>query len=333
MAVTIAVFIAHNLGYEEVTSAAIVALFTVQRTFYHSLLQSLGKVGSVLLGGMLGTVLAVILGGHALTFGLVTLLVIVLSLNLKLHSHIPIALVTAVLMIAPQADTFQTTIIFEQVLLALIGAVSALGINYFFSPNHKQKLKCKVEGIDKDVRSLLNELAHYVQHPPETIDSSFIDRLEQMRTEINRGIEMSKLFQDEQKFQSTDNTLADIYRLQFRSFEYFIDCIEEIYHLTVRMTIEVPQSEQIAKLFRILEKMQKNALQNRRAPYRLVETAIGNLEKQYDEMELPRTRDEFKSRASLFHVLQELKRYYKRIKKLPNYNLNKLTDHEKVKAK
>ncbi|MEW5785948.1 MAG: aromatic acid exporter family protein, partial [Bacillota bacterium] len=51
LAVTLAIFLAQQFGLERVTLAAIIALLTVQRTFFHSLVQSLVKLGSVLIGG------------------------------------------------------------------------------------------------------------------------------------------------------------------------------------------------------------------------------------------------------------------------------------------
>lgn len=317
VAVILAVFIAQSVNYEEVNLAAIVALFTVQRTFYHSLLQSLGKVGSVLIGALLGTGVAVFLGEHALTFGLITMFVIVVSLKLNLQAQIPIMFVIATFMVSPQADNFQAHIIIKQVSLALIGSGSALATNYFFTPDHKEELKSKVENIDAELRYMLEELAAKIPYPPCDKDSSFFEKTSRLRKEASEGLQLSKLYREEQKFHFWDDTLADVYRAQFRTYEFFIDTIEEIYRLTIRMNTEVPQSVNISKLTRILKRMQKNALYGRKNPYNTVDRLIQNLEEQYENMELPATRDEFKSRASLYHIFKELKRYYKKVKEIP----------------
>ena len=319
VAVTIAVFVAqHLVGYKEVNLAAIVALFTVQKTFYLSLMQSIGKVGSVLLGALIGTGLAVLLGNHALTFGLVTLIVILLCLKFNIQSQITITFVIAVFMIMPQADSFQIYIIFDQVSLALIGSLSALGVNYFFTPDHKQEIKEKVKRIDEELREKLEELSEKIIHPTYELESDFLDELSALRSEASEGLQLAKSFREEQRFQFSEDTLSDIYRTQFRTFKSFIDYMEEIYRLTVRMTSEVPQSIQIAKLTKVLKRMQKNAINNRKNPYEVVDKTIKNLEREYEKMELPTTREEFENRASLYHIFKELKRYYRRIKELPS---------------
>ncbi len=83
LAVTLAITIAQQLGLERVTLAAIVALLTVQKTFYHSLLQSMAKLGSVLLGGVLGTAFSFMFGVSPLGYGLVTLAAIYICLQLR----------------------------------------------------------------------------------------------------------------------------------------------------------------------------------------------------------------------------------------------------------
>ncbi len=62
LAVTLSIIIAQQLGLERVTLAAIVALLAVQRTFYHSLQQSMAKLGSVLIGGVLGATFSFVFG-------------------------------------------------------------------------------------------------------------------------------------------------------------------------------------------------------------------------------------------------------------------------------
>ena len=48
------------------------------------------------------------------------------------------------------------------------------------------------------------------------------------------------------------------------------------------------------------------------------------LEKSFEEMEMPGSRDEFISRASLFHLFQEVKRYYRRMQEMPFAMLEKV---------
>ena len=54
LAVTLAIFLAQQLGLQNVGLAAVLAVIAVQRTFYRSLVQGLSVVGTVSLGCVLG---------------------------------------------------------------------------------------------------------------------------------------------------------------------------------------------------------------------------------------------------------------------------------------
>ncbi len=317
LAVAIAVSIAQALGMDRVTLTAIVAVVTVQKTFYHSLLQSIAKVGSVLMGAILGTTLGALIGNNPFTFALVTILAIVFCLKMKWQEQIPITLVTAVHMISYLGGSFQWVTFAEQIFLAFIGAVSALGVNYFFTPNHNQEIRSIIKEIDLELRKMLDEIASRILSPESNQDQNFTDRCEILREEIHQAMETSKLFREEQKFHFADDTMADKYRDLFRIYERFLEYIEEMYRLSKRMNVSVPQAEYLAKLLRILSKAQQRALKGRNIHYTIIEQGIEDLESIYENMELPTTRDEFVSRAALFHIFKEMKRYFKRIKNLP----------------
>jgi len=317
VAVTLAVTIAYYLELDRISLAAIVAVFTVQRTFYHSILQSAGKLGSVLLGAVLGSSLGVLWGSHPLNYGLVTILVIIACLKFNLQQQVPIALVTAVYMITGQSGGFEQGIFFEQIILALLGAISALAVNYFFTPDHKKEVENKIRTIDYELRKMLEEISLKITKPQEEKELDFFERSTQLRKKIEESIGMAKLFREEQKFHFAEENLADIYRNILRAFDYFLDSLEEMYRLLIRMNTEVPQSAHLSRLLMIMQKLQRNALLNKKNPYTIIDHAIHNLEQMYDNMELPVTREEFKSRASLYHIFKEIKRYYRKIKNLP----------------
>lgn len=321
LAVTLAVSLAQSLGMERISLAAIVAVVTVQKTFYHSVLQSVAKVGSVLLGALLGTGLGALLGNNPLSFGIVTILAIVICLQLKWQDQIPITLVTAIYLISFPADGFQVVTVVEQFLLAFLGAVSALGVNYFFTPNHNKEIASLTMQIDQELRSMLQEIARRIADPAEKMGSSLSERTTRVRREIARGLEIAKLFREEQKFHFSEDSLSDKYRTAFRTLDALAESLEEMNRLSKRINTAVPQAIYLVKLLRILEKTQENALRGRKNHYKLLDEALENLQLFYDRMELPTTREEFISRASLYHIFQEMIKYYKRLKALPGMTL------------
>ncbi|MBT9132587.1 MAG: hypothetical protein DDT33_01110 [Firmicutes bacterium] len=71
LAVGLSVYAAQLLGIKRVSSAAIVAVVTIQRTIYRSLTQSAARLGGVLLGATLGALFGLWLGTFPVAFSLV----------------------------------------------------------------------------------------------------------------------------------------------------------------------------------------------------------------------------------------------------------------------
>ncbi|MDW7730703.1 MAG: hypothetical protein SCJ94_12005 [Bacillota bacterium] len=55
----------------------------------------------------------------------------------------------------------------------------------------------------------------------------------------------------------------------------------------------------------------------------VLEKLLLKLEQSFAKLDLPRSREEFISRTSLFHLFQEIKRYYRRMQKMPEDLLNR----------
>ncbi|MEW5783776.1 MAG: hypothetical protein AB1767_01620, partial [Bacillota bacterium] len=77
------------------------------------------------------------------------------------------------------------------------------------------------------------------------------------------------------------------------------------------------QAITLVKLFRIVQKVQYHRVTGKRNNYERIDQLMERLEQSFAATELPRSRQEFVSRASLFHLFQEIKRYYRRIQKMP----------------
>lgn len=314
LAVTMSIFLAQQFGMERVTLAAIVALLTVQRTFYHSLLLSLGKLGSVLLGGILGTVFSYLFGLSPLGYGLMTLAAIYICLRLHWQDHIVITTVTAITVIlSDHAQPLSYS--FEQILTALLGATCALVINYTFTPNHRKDVRKKVEDAEKGLRSSIDCLIKEMLEPG-CDEKRFKETASRLKKTIEEGLEEAKLLREEQRFIINRETDSDRYRNNLYIFSSQLDRLEEMHLLARRMPIRVPQAEPITRLFNIVKKMQDRHFQGKNNHYRKMDRVMERLEESFSEMELPGSREEFISRASLFHLFQEIKRYYRRMQRI-----------------
>ncbi len=315
LAVTISIVLAQQLGLERVTLAAIVALLTVQRTFYHSLQQSMAKLGAVLLGGVLGTSFSFAFGVSPLGYGLVTLAAIYICLQLQWHDNIVLTAVTAITVIFSGAGVPWTFSI-EQIFTAMLGAICALAVNYLFTPNHRKDVQKKLvqaeEGLRQAIDFILMEMLE-----PGCDDTSYKEEIDKLKRLINNGLEEAKLLREEQRFIITRETDSDRYRQTFHIYSSQLKRLEEMHRLARRMPIKVPQAVPLVKLFRIVRNMQQRRCLGKGAHYRKVEELMDKLEQSFAEMDLPSSREEFISRASLFHLFQEIRRYYNRMKNIP----------------
>lgn len=316
LAVTLSIVIAQQLGMERVTLAAIVALLTVQRTFYHSLLQSIAKLGSVLLGGVLGTAFSFMFGVSPLGYGLVTLAAIYICLKLQWQDNIILTAVTGITVIFSAVDVAPLTFSFEQILTALLGAVCALAINYLFTPNHRkdvlEKLAKAEEGLRRAIDFIMLEMLE-----PGSDDAGFRKDIKKLENLVAEGLEESKLLREEQRYIITRETDSDRYRQAFHIFKSQLKRLEEMHKLARRMPIKVPQAAPLVQLFRIVQKIQKRRVEGKDSHYQEVDRLMEKLERSFADMDLPKSRDEFISRASLFHLFQEIQRYYRRMQDMP----------------
>ncbi len=314
LAVTLAIFITQQLDFDRINLAAIVALLTVQKTFYHSILQSLAKLGSVLIGGIVGTAFSFIFGLSPLGYGLATIAAIYICINLQWQEHIVLTAITAItVLFSSNYDSAPLLFSIQQIFTALIGALSGLFFNFLFTPNHKkevvQKLLEAEEGLRKIIDFIMLEMLE-----PGCNDELLKEEAARLSKTIGEGLETSKLLQGEQRFIINRETDSERYYKIFLIFKSQLSRLEEMHNLARRIPVRVPQAGPIVQLFRIVQKQQHRALTGKNCHLEAVERLLEKLEDSFSDNKPPGTSEEFISQASLFHLFKEIKRYYRRMK-------------------
>jgi uncharacterized membrane protein YgaE (UPF0421/DUF939 family) len=315
LAVGLSIFIAQSLGIERVTLAAIVAMVTIQRTFYRSIVQGAAKLGSVLLGALLGVAFAYVLGGTPVAYSLLILSVILICLWLNWQDNIFTASVVAIGIISSQAANLPLYSV-QQLASAMIGAVVALAVNSLFSPRHAWDVRAKVAAVEQGLAEMIEIVAAEMLSTEKRIEG-MEERTRLLLAEVESGLQLSKLFREEQRFRITGETEADRYRDTFRTFASQAERLLEMHILARRMVTDVPHALSIAHLLRLAGRVQKRKLQGRPAHERLLQQSICRMEKTFEQLEMPQNRAEFISRSSLVHLFKEIKRYYRRSALLP----------------
>jgi len=152
---------------------------------------------------------------------------------------------------------------------------------------------------------------------PGCDDTAFKSKIDKLETLIKDGLEEAKLLREEQRFIINRETDSDRYRQAFHVYRSQLKRLVEMHRLARRMPIEVPQAAPLVQLFRIVQKMQHRKFNGQQIHNQTIEKLMDKLEKSFAEMDLPKSREEFISRASLFHLFQEIQRYYNRMNEMP----------------
>ncbi|MBS4008857.1 MAG: hypothetical protein KGZ45_10615 [Clostridium sp.] len=314
LAVGLAVFVVQSLEFGDVTLAAIVAVVTIQRTFYRSLLQSAERLGSVLLGTLLGTLLTMLLGATPLAYSLVTLVVILACLRLNWQDNIVVVTVVAIGVMASPAENLPLYS-FEQFISALIGAAVALGVNFLYAPSHQSAVIAKLTNLETMHQQMMDLVVEEILHTEKHYDD-----LEQKAAvilqEVDLSLEIVKLFKEEQRFSILGEKLADEYQEIFRYFATQTERLLEMHYLAKHMVSDMPQAAPIARLLLNLKRVQSRRLRGENPHDNLLGRLIENLDAAFEKMEMPKNRAEFLTRSALVHLYQEIKRYYQRTRRL-----------------
>lgn len=318
VAVALSVFIAQQLGLERVTFAGIIAIISVQRSLYSSITQAYKKIGSVVLGSLIGGIFAFTFGQNPLAVAAATFVVIQISLRLHLEDNIVLMTITALnLMLFSTGDFFPYA--GNQLALALIGAIIGLSLNVLFSPYHKKEVEELLFLADKEMRELLSIVFQEMKGADKYDQDKFSERLIHIKEEIEEGRRLAKLLQEEQRYRFVEDTPSERYRKAFNILAHQADRIDDLNNLARKIDCCIPQVFPIIKMGRIIAKMQERALKGEPYPYQRFERCMEKKEKEFVEGPLPVNQVEFINQAALLHILSELKKYYRNLRKLPSF--------------
>ncbi len=318
IAVALAVFIAQQAGLERASFAGVIALISVQRSLFSSMNQAVKKVGSVILGTLVGGIFAFAFGQTPLAVGAATFFAIQMSLKLHLEDNIVLITITALnLVLYPAGDFLPSA--GNQLLVALIGAISGLSLNLLYSPYHKKEVDELLFAAEEELRHLLLIVLEDMQGPDKFDRETFHQRLAILKEKIEDGRRLAKLLQEEQRYRFVEDTPSERYRKAFIIFADQAERVEDLYNLAGKIICCVPQVFPIVQIGKIISETQKRALSGKPYPRQLFERCLEKREKEFVAGPLPADQEDFVNRAALLHIFSELKKYYRNTRKLPPF--------------
>jgi uncharacterized membrane protein YgaE (UPF0421/DUF939 family) len=184
LAIILSLYVSTLLGLDPIVLAPLGAIFALQPSIYRSYQSILEQVQGNLIGALIAILLSITLGNEPLVIGLAAIIVIIIHLKLKIENAIPLALVSAVV-IMESSGVAIADVALSRFSLIMIGVFSAFLVNLLFvPPKYDRKLFHKVmESTDDTIKWLKLIARHGSQH---LVLKKDLERLEKNRFSIDQ---------------------------------------------------------------------------------------------------------------------------------------------------
>lgn len=290
---TIAVILAQFLGLDYFTSAGIITILCIQVTKKKSLRSSWERFLACSIAMVFSFVFFEGIAYHPLVIGLLLLLFIPTTVVVKATQGIVTSTVVIFHLYSTNHITFQ--VIGNEILLVSIGIGVALVMNLYM-PSVEKQLKNYQINIEENFAGIFKEIELYLIEKNRKWDGNEITRTAQL---INEAKTLA--FRDvENHFLRHENSYYHYFKMREKQFEI----IERVIPSITSIHIAIEQSKMIANF---LHELSLNIHPGNTAHKFLVQ--LLEMKKSFEEMELPKTREEFEARAALYHFVKEMEHY------------------------
>lgn len=151
LAVVMALLLARLLNLPSPVFAGTSAALAVQPSIYRSYLTLLEQIQGNIIGAILAIAFALTLGNDVLVIGLAAIILIVIHIQLKIDTSIPLSLSTLiVLMETPSTDFFPFSLL--RFLTIMLGVLAAFIVNVsFYPPKYEKRSYTMISDITNDI--------------------------------------------------------------------------------------------------------------------------------------------------------------------------------------
>jgi uncharacterized membrane protein YgaE (UPF0421/DUF939 family) len=312
-----AILIAEALSLEYAASAGIITLLTVQYTKQATLRLVISRIISFILFILLAGTVKKFISSDPLGFGIYLLFVCLFSFQAKLEPTVSVNAVFGTHIFRSGSSVLNWKFAENEFALLIIGTAIAVLLNLYM-PDKEKELKKDIRKIEKDLGLLLHSMSlHLMQLSQLTIDRRHIGKLIE---QIDRTLDKA--------FANKENTLQShsLYYIEYLRMRK-AQCIElshfyrEITSLGEEELWEMPEQATVIAGFLNTSARELCITSGTEASIKKIHTVLEKL----DSYPLPKTKQEFRTRFVLYHLMagmEELTRLEK------NFTEN-LTDEQK----
>lgn len=294
IATPIAISIAQLLGITNIVSAGILTILCIQPSRKKSVESALHRFFACILAIIFSVVLFEIFGYHPVVLGLLLMIFIPTTVLLKIEKGILTS--TVITLNLYGFGTIKLDFLYEQFSLIIIGIGTGLIVNLYM-PSLDKQLKAKQKQLEKNFQIILREIALYIREENMDWDGKEITIVEEILDDVEDLVERDRenhLFRDDRAFER-----------YFRMREKQFLLLQQMLPLVTRLhETDDAMSERIADFF---EKLSESVHPGNTAILFLDE--LKEIRERFDKEKLPKTQEEFETKASLLQLLYDIEEY------------------------
>lgn len=289
----ISILIAQQVGLENFASAGILTILCIQVTKLRSFRTAWDRFLACVLAMPFSAVFFEGISYHPLVIGLMLFFFIPTIVMLKA----PDGIVTSSVIILHiyMAEKITRAIFLNELGVITIGIGVALLINLYM-PSVDKKLKDYQSEIEENFKIIFCEMVRYLRTGDSNWDGKEITVSARLLTEA-----ITLALQDvENRFLRDENMYYHYFKMRNKQFEI----IERVLPIVTSITSTVKQGHMVADF---LEDLSEN-IHAKNTAYIYI-GKLNEMKKIFEEMDLPKTREEFEVRAALLQLVNEMNEY------------------------
>lgn len=290
----IALIIGNILGLQYATVGAVIAILSIQDTRKKALIISYKRIVACSIGILISVILYSVLGNGALIFGLFLIILIPITSRLKTQEGMVPAVVLSTHFLV--ANHITIALIFNEILLMIIG-IGVAAIANIFMPSLEDKFKYDKEWIEEHYRIIISKMSKsLITHTVDINEQKLINEVEKKLYESketaykivnNNFFKSSSYYTDYINMRINQFDIIKRMRVHFQRFNIPVEQMNIMADFTLCVAENISEMNNCKSLLRDLD----------------------ILRNEFKKMELPKTREEFESRAQLLQFLNDMEEF------------------------
>ncbi|WP_164971628.1 aromatic acid exporter family protein [Clostridium tetani] len=290
----LAIIVAKWLGLQYATAAGIITILSVGKTRKKSMKIMLKRIISTLLALLISTVLFNIFGFKEISFGIFLIIFIPLAVKFNVEEGIVVSSVLVTHLLTEKSTSLFWIV--NEIGLMLVGAVVALIVNLYM-PNTEDKIKEYQMYIEEHMKTILLRMSLIMKEGKQCFVNNVL--LEELEDVLDKGRKLTYI--------NLNNNIVQEDKYYVRYMNMRKNQIESIKYMLNHFKEDFSKYKQAMIMAKFIEKVANSIYEDNTAENLLEDLDV--LREDFRKMELPKTREEFEIRASLFQFLNDMEQF------------------------